>query len=288
MKRRIVLNILACLFVCIFAACSSAPKNPGDIFTMRNQAEEGLINANKEAGQGNTERALTLLTEYKKQAILTDDPSLIIRICLARGNVLFTLGRTEEAYNEWEQAITEAKRFGSDELLSVSLIFKARGNLFSGRASSQTVLDEVNRESINIKNDKLFIAFSWQVKGLCLRDMGSFKEAEDAFKRSLEIHEKDRYLENASYDWYTIASIRSLAGNTLGALEALDEAIKIDRRIENSWGLACSYRARGDVLRKMGRNLEAVTEYRRARDIFEALGSNYEVAQIDTRIKEIQ
>ncbi|MCL2441891.1 MAG: tetratricopeptide repeat protein [Treponema sp.] len=276
--------VLSIFFILIIASCSSAPKNPGDIYNLRNQAEEGLKTSNKEAGQGNLERALTLLTGYKRQAILADDPSLIIRICLSRGNVLFSLGRTEEAFAEWDFALGEAEKFRDSELLSVSRIFYARGNLISGRVTAQTVLDEVNRESVNIKKDRLYIAFSWQVRGLALRSLGRYTEAENAVKRSLEIHEKDRYLENASYDWYIIASIRSLAGNTAGALQALETSITIDRRIENSWGLAASWRAVGDVYHKAGRNNEALEAYRRARAIFAAIGNEHEVAEIDNRI----
>jgi len=283
-KIKTYVLILSIFIMLIFISCSSAPKNPGDDYSLRNQAEEGLKTSNKEAGRGNLERALTLLNGYKRQAILTDDPSLIIRICLSRGNVLFSLGRTNEAFEEWDYALGEAEKFKNIELLSVSRIFYARGNLNAGRVSAQSVLDEVNRESVNIKKDRLFIAFSWQVRGLALRSLGRYTEAETAIRRSLEIHEKDRYLENASYDWYIIASIRSLAGNTAGALQALETSIAIDRRIENSWGLAASWRAMGDVYRKAGRNNEALEAFTRARAIYAAIGNEHEVAEIDNRI----
>ena len=280
MKKTGILIMIAL----IMASCSSSPKNPGDVFELRNQAEAGLKSANHEAGQGRFDNAFTLLTGYKKQAILADDQSLIIRISLSRGNVLFSLGRTEEAYIEWEQAIAEAVRFNDAELLSVSRIFKARGDLFSEKASARAVLDEANRESVNIKKDALYTAFSWQVKGLALRALGSYKEAEEAVKRSLDIHLKDRHLENASYDWYTIASIRSLSGNNEGALEALNESIAIDRRIENSWGLASSYRAIGDVYRKAGRETEALEAYRRSARVFNAMGHDYETDEVNRKI----
>ena len=259
-------------------SCSTAPKNPGDIYNLRSQAEAMLEAANKDAGRGNFENALLLLDECKLKAILTDDPSLIIRCCLSRGNVLLTLGKTNEAFADWEYSVTEAQRIGNAELLSVSKIFRARGNFISGRSDAQAVLDEVNLQSVNIKNDRLFIAFSWQVKGLALRALGSYREAEDSIKRSLEIHERDRYLENASYDWYIIASIRSLAGDTTGALEALDTSITLDRRIENSWGLAASWRAKGDVYRKASRNDEADEAYRRALAIYLAMENEHEAA----------
>jgi tetratricopeptide (TPR) repeat protein len=114
---------------------------------------------------------------------------------------------------------------------------------------------------------------------------GSFGEAEEAVKNSLDIHEKESYLENASYDWYLIASVRSLAGDTAGALQALQNAIDIDRRIENSWGLAANYRAMGDVHRKAGKTEEAAQAYGRSRAIFTAMGNKNEADEIDKRME---
>jgi tetratricopeptide (TPR) repeat protein len=287
MRIKLIINILIiCAVIFIFNCCSSAPKNKGDINNLRRQSENLLEMGNKESGRGNYETALIMLGEAKRNAILSDDPSVIVRCTLSRANVLYSLSRTDEAFDEWTAAVTEAQRSGNRELLSICRIFLSRGNLVSGRDSARSVLDEVNREQSNIKTDKLYIAFSWQVKGLALRALGSYKEAEDAIKRSLEIHEKEGYLENASYDWYTIASIRSLAGNTQGALQALESSIAIDRRIENSWGLAASWRAMGDVYRKEHRDQQALEAYYRAKAIYEALGNSYEIAEIEKKIHE--
>ena len=269
----------------VSVSCSTAPKNPGDVYTLRSGAESLLESANKDAGRGNFENALLLLNKCKQNAILADDPSLIIRSCLSRGNVLLALGRTDEAFAEWEFAISEAQRIENTELLSVSKIFRARGNLVLGRAGgAQAVLDEVIGESANIKSNRLYLAFSWQVRGLALSALGSYREAEDAVKRSLEIHVRDRYLENASYDWYIIASIRSLANNTKDAIEALETSIELDRRIENSWGLAASWRAMGDVYRKAGRNSDADYAYRRALAIYNAMSNENEAAETQRRL----
>jgi len=284
-RRTLIYTFFAAgFFMLVFASCSTASKNPGDVYTLRSNAESMLEAANNDAGRGNFENALLVLDECKRKAMLVDDPSLIIRSRLSRGNVLLALGRTDEAFAEWEFAVSEAQKFGNAELLSVSKIFRARGNLISGRAGAQAVLDEVNRESANIKNDRLYLAFSWQVRGLALRVLGSHREAENSIKRSLEIHERDRYLENASYDWYIIASIRSLAGDTAGALAALDSSIALDRRIENSWGLAASWRAKGDVYRKQGRHNEADEAYRHALAIYLAMPNEHEAAVTQQRL----
>jgi len=279
----------SCAFVVllIISSCSSAPKVTGDIVTLRNQAERLLESGNKEATRGNFENALGLLTESRRNAILADDPSLIIRVGLSRGNVLLSLGRTDEAYTEWNQAIAEAQRFRNSELLSLCRIYITRGNLVTRRSSEQSVLDEVIRESGNLRSNRLFIAFSWQVRALALRSLERWQEAEDASRRSLEIHESENILENASYDWFVIASIRSLSGNIQGAIQALEASIALDRRVENYWGLAASWRAMGDVYRKAGRNEEAMEVYTRAREIYIAMGNKHEVDETERRMRNL-
>jgi tetratricopeptide (TPR) repeat protein len=280
-----IIGVFFVLTIIGFGSCSTAPKNKGDVYNLRAFAEKGLETANKDTSQGNFYNAEKLLIEYKRMAIMADDPSLIIRICLSYGNVLLSMGRTDEAYKEWDQAIAEAQKSDNRELLAVTRIFKARGDLFSGRGSAQSVLDEVNNEIANIKTNNKYIAYSWQTKGLAQRALGLYREAEESIKRSLDIHEKEKALENTSFDWYTIASIRSMAGNTQSALQALETAIAIDRRIENSFGLAANWRAMGDVYRKMGRNDDALEAYKRSRAIYEAMGNKDEVIAIDNRIK---
>jgi len=279
-----ITRVLIFSMILVSVSCSSSGKKPADIFILRSIAEAALEAANKDAGRGKFENALLLLGDCTQNAILADDLSLIVRCYLSRGNVLLTLGRTNEAFADWEYALGEARRFGDAELLALSRIYMARGNLVSGRVDAQTVLDEVNRESANIKKDRLYIAFSWQVKGLAFRALGSYRQAEASIRRSLDIHEKDMYLENASYDWYTIASVRSLAGDTSGALAALDASIALDRRIENSWGLAASWRAKGDVYRKASRDTEAEEAYRHALAIYLTMGNEHEAAVTRQRI----
>ena len=283
---KINVNFFLFIALCslLIAGCSTAPKNPLDIRVLRNQAEVWLEMGNKEAGQGRFTNSLRLLTEAKNNAVLTDDSSLIIRVCLSRGNVLFSLNRRDEAFSEWRYANNEALRLKDIELISVSKIFLARGNLLAERQSARSTFDEVNRESENIKKNRLYIAFSWQTRGLALRTLESYTEAENAFKSSLEIHFKDRYLENTAYDWYMIASIRSLLKNTTGALQALEESLTIDRRIENSWGIAASYRAMGDIYTNMGQRQEAITAYTRAKIIYEAMKNEDAVKEINKRL----
>jgi tetratricopeptide (TPR) repeat protein len=133
--------------------------------------------------------------------------------------------------------------------------------------------------------DRSYIAFAWLVIGLAEKELGRYAEAESAVKKGLDIHEKDLYLEQAAYDWYLIASFRSLSGNYNGARQALESAMVLDRRVENSYGLATDWRALGDVFKKAGSPAESRQAYLRSAEIFRSLGNDQEAAGVEKQIE---
>jgi tetratricopeptide (TPR) repeat protein len=273
--------------LCLGTACSSAPRPQAETFEQRDMAEAQLDLANKEADRGNYETALLLLNDARRIAVGTDDPSLRIRTGLSRGNVLFSLGRQEEASLIWNAALAEAEEFGSQELGALSRIHLARGAILSAGAGSgidPALREEVNRNLGHIKSDDFYAAFGWVVMGLADKALGRLDDAEASIKKALALHEKRRYLEQAAYDWFLIASIRSLAGRYPDAREALASAISLDRRTENSWGLAMDWRALGDVHKKAENAVEAQTAYRRSAEIFRSLGMEAAAEEAENRL----
>jgi tetratricopeptide (TPR) repeat protein len=280
------------LLSCLLISCSTPPKNPSDIYDLRDQAENHLDLANREADRGNYETALILLNEGMRLAVISDDPGLRIRTGLSRGNVLFALDRAEEASADWERSLNESEQRGSGELIAVSRIHIARGRLLSAMgaedgagALAQSVRDEVNREMDGIKSDRAYTAFAWVVIGLSERELGRYREAEAAVHRSLELHERERYLEQAAYDWFLIGSIRSLSGNYEAARQALESAMVLDRRVENSYGLATDWRAMGDTYKKSGNVEESRAAYLRSAEIFRSLGNDDAALAVIDRIE---
>ena len=261
----------------LFCSCSSAPKNTGDVYETRKDAETQLELGNAQADRGDYAAALVFIKEARRLAVITDNSSLLIRAGLSLGNMLFALGNTQDAFEAWDKALEEAELIGNKELAAICRVHIARGKLLS-RGGAQSVRDDVNRELALIKSDETYIALAWTIIGLAEKEMGRYAAAEDAVRRALAIHEKNRNLELAAYDWFMIASFRSLSGNYSGALKALESAIEYDRRTENSWGLANDWQALGDVQKKAGSLDAARAAYLRAANIFRALG-NAEAAE---------
>ncbi|MDR2048111.1 MAG: hypothetical protein LBP69_01515 [Treponema sp.] len=268
----------------LLASCSSVPKRPAEVFVLQTMTETQLQVANAEADRGNYAEALSLLTEAWRLAVSTDRPVLRVRVNISRGNVLFYMGRRQEAEEIWKAAQEEAEAAGDKALAAACRIYRQRSALSADSSAAWEVFAAVQLELGEVKSDKLFTALAWTVIGLAEKELGLFENAEKSMRNALSIHEGGRYLEQAGYDWYLIASVRSVAENYQGALEALDAALGFDRRAENTFALGMDWTARGDVLRKMEKEDEAVAAWRRAAEIFRSLLLEEQALAAESRI----
>jgi tetratricopeptide (TPR) repeat protein len=265
------------LFFCFFG-CSSAPKKPAEIVAERNIAANQLNLANSLAARGRYKDALSIVDEARRMARATDDPSLRIKTTMSRGSILFSMGLKEEAFLEWENAQREGDDSGAPVLAALVRIYviRARLVLLANETGTDSAAEELksqlSREMAVVRSDQLSTAAGYVTLGMAEKQLRRWAEAENAVKQALAIHEKSLSLEDAAYDWFVIASIRSVAGNHDAALEALRMAISFDRRAENGFGLASSWKAMGDVYQKAGRAGDSESAYRRAAEILEALG----------------
>ncbi|MDR2110529.1 MAG: tetratricopeptide repeat protein [Spirochaetaceae bacterium] len=272
------------LAVFVFTACSSAPKRPAETSTQRNRVEIQLELARKETDRGNYEQALNFLAEAYRLAAGIDNPALLIRVELARGDVLSSLNRNGEAQTAWDAALSEADRAGETELAAIGRIHIARSRLLADPETAGEVLSLVQGEMVSLKSDILAIALGWTVIGLAEKNLGRWAQAEAALKKSLDIHDRERYLESAAYDWYLIASVRSVAGQYDAALEALEAALGFDRRAENTYGLGMDWLALGDVQAKAENPGAAENAYRRSAAIFRSMNMEAEAAMAEARL----
>jgi len=279
MKRVNFLFTILFFSLAVFSGCSSAPKKATEIFTDRNTAIKQLALADYTANRGRYEDALVILDGARKLALSTDDPSLRLRTSMSRGNYLFALGRNQEAFAEWKSAADEGDASGEPVLAALARIYSIRAQIVlldteAGASNADELKEQLSRETAAVKSDDNATAV-WNITlGLAEKQMGRWAEAENAVKKALSYHEKELFLEDTAYDWFLIASIRSMAGNYDKSLEALNMAIRFDRRAENGFGLASSWQAMGDVLLKAGRGGESTAAWRRAAEIYRAIGLN--------------
>ena len=284
------------LFTLLFFGCAST-----EVYVVRRDAIKQLNQANQYASRGRYDDALQELEKARLIAVSTDDPELRLRTSIIQGDILFSMGKHEEAFEEWENASEEGdafkewekatkKGFFSDKPVLASLaalarIYKIRARLLmpaDETGDTKAVVEEykkqINKEmpafKTFIKKDyEISRAVAFVTLGLAEKALGNFKEAEDAVKKALKIHTKKRnnMLEDAAYDWFLIASIRSVDGKYDKALEALRKSIDFDRYAENSLGIASSWEYMGNVYEKMGQTEKAQEARQRAADIYQAM-----------------
>jgi len=282
--------ILLVFYIVVFSGCSSAPKKATEVFTDRNTAIKQLNLANFNANRGLYEEALAILEEARKLALSTDDPPLRLKTSISRGNFLFALGRNTEAFAEWESAANEGDASGEPVLAALARIYSIRAKIVlldtdAGTANAQELKGQLNREMTTVKSDSNATAVANITLAFAEKQMGNWVDAENAVKKALSYHEGETLLEDAAYDWFLIASIRSLAGNYDSSLTALRTAISFDRRAENGFGLASSWQATGDVLSKAGRGAEAASAWGRAAEIYRAIGLNNLAEKVEALTK---
>jgi tetratricopeptide (TPR) repeat protein len=309
-KVKVRYGLVVFLFGLFLGSCASAPERPLEITSLRDTAENQLELANRAVDHGDYEGALGLLDEARRLAVITDRPELLIRESLSRGSALFYLGRLAEAGALWDSALAEAESSGNEVLASVCRIYMARSSIFRtpenpaqdtpGAQAAQDaqaaqsareeeaarVLALVRREMNALKDNRVYTALAWTVIGLAEKERRRYAEAEKALENSLEIHEKERYLEQAAYDWYLIASVRSVAGQYAEALSALREALGYDRRAENSYGLGMDWIAIGDIHAKTGEASLSAAAYRRASEIFRSVGLEQNALVAEARLEQ--
>jgi tetratricopeptide (TPR) repeat protein len=269
--------------VTLFVGCSSVPRGQPEIRIQRRAALDRLEAANREADRGNYAGALALADEARRFAVSADDSALIIRSGLSRGAILGSLGRAGDAEAAFDGALAEAERSRSAVLAAVCRIHIARRRLLDGSGDAAEIRDQAKQEITLLKTEQTDLALGWTLVGLAEKELGNWTEAEKGIKNALDLHVKGGYLEPAAYDWYLIASIRSLSGLYQGALDALEEALSYDRRGENTYGLGMDWRAMGDVYKKEGKDAAADIAYRRAADIFRSHNMAKEAAEAESR-----
>ena len=288
-KKRIRLLFTLLAVLVLSASCSSAPKKPKEIFTERNTLAGQLDLAVKTANQGNFKDALASVEYVNKKSVSLDSPHLIVRSSIVMGNILFAIDRYDEAFAQWDRGIEAAVRDKEKNLESEARIYRARGSLLlpdKNNVNIEEIKTMLNREINSLKDDPAAQAAGYAVLGLAEKEQRRYAEAEAALRKALAIHEKQLFLEDAAYDWFIIASVYSVNQKYSDAVNALNNAITLDRKAENGFGLASSWRALGDVFIKSGNTAEAASAYRRSADIYNALGMEKNAMESMSKIRE--
>lgn len=199
--------------------------------------------ANTEIASSKYILADTHLAEAYTQAVSVDNRELLCKISLSKAVLCYYTG------TDYSTDLAKAMDYAStsdqkDFLLSVCTLYDA------DLKGTNADLEAVNATEKRIAKNPYYLAYLYRIKGNYYAGRKDYATAEKFYLRSADIHTKECYLAEIGLDWYQIARMRSLNGNKMEALEALETAIKYDRDAENTAALGSDYFAKALVLTK--------------------------------------
>ena len=314
MKRRWFAIIAAVSLLC--AACSSAPKRTMLVRDVAAQATTYFETGNNELAAGLFESAGLHLQKAYTLAASVDDADLLCRILLsatiyrlavatvdvsavsARGgqnDIPFAGLASETLLARADECARRTNR--ADVLTAVCAVYGQK-NAITKRgaqtdfAAAHTALDASEQK---LGKEPYYRAFLQRTRGDVYELQQNYAAADRAYLTAAELHTKNRYLYEVGIDWYSAARVRSLAGNKVGALDAMEQALRYDRDAENTPAIAADYVAIARILAKGSPTAQeksrAARSARWAAEIYEAGGfaeSAQEARALSEQLEENQ
>jgi len=258
----------------LFAGCSSLPgKKEFRALDTRNKAAEYLKNGTVQFNNGRYDRALELFqVSYRLNASI-DHEEGIVAVSNSIGKTYILEKRFNEAKSLLDKAMKIALRLNNRALIQASAgnladyflktdkLEEAEGLLRENLSSP----DSVNTDESALLSHKL---------ALLLRKRGEFDEALLFLQSSLKYNEKNSLYKALASDYYLMASIHSLMKDYEQAEFFGKEALRYDKMIEFSQGIASDLDALSTIMQRAGKEEEAsvyAERYERAMSAISAL-----------------
>ncbi len=264
------------------SACSSAPKAPPGIYTVRNEAAR-LAQMGAKALRDSDASAQGFYAEAYRLYTLTDDPEGRVRALEGLGRCLAAAGERlseddpeavfigSDASSLWSYATAIAEDSNNPEIEALAKLLKVELELAEGTAEeARKAVADAETAAELLKKRPMDRARAFRLSGSAYKILTAYTEALKALEEAakLDLAEKS-YAEHAS-DRYLAASVLSKMGKYDEAVTALSEALDSDRRVEHAAGIAGDYLALGLVAEKKGDHTAAQEFFRRADEIYTA------------------
>lgn len=268
-------KFLLLFFICVmlfFSGCSTTTKlKPGESVAKKNRAAEYAGFGSNYYDEAQYDQALDFFFLSLKQNILIDNDHGIIESYNSIGKTYLAAGKVDLAENYYKKAQEVAFMFNDPALIircknNQGEIYLAKGDFSAALATFTEAYTAI--ENPSKADDAAIILHNI---GVANKRLGNFKDAETNLLKALELNEKNSKFKEMASDNYLLASIYSKTDQYSEALNYIDKALKIDKLIENSFGIAKDLFAKGLIQRKAGSPEEAYYTFKRDALIFESL-----------------
>jgi len=255
------------------ASCSSLPQSAAAVVTevtvTRTQASDSL----KAGDEALRKHQWSQAENFYRLALLSyeavDDLAGQCTVLDALGFLYLSVNELDAAGANWEQEAVLAAVAGDSKLTARALSNRGRYALATGKLTEAVAFFDqalAGRTSL----DGAVVAVMLQAKAQALRAQDKLSEALTLLDEAAALNEKAKAWQEQASNLYLAASLQSKSGQTADALSRLAKALALDKRSENSDGIAAdllalaTIHARGTAEEKALALAEAERSYRTA------------------------
>ena len=276
------------VLITLLSGCSSTGKlKPGESVVKKNRAAEYADFGSKYYDETNYEQALDFFFLALKQNILIDNDKGIIESYNSIGKTYLAAGKTNSAEEYFLKAMEIAEAVNDTGLIArctnnTGEIKLAEGDYEAAFETFEKAYGMI--EDPGKSDDGAIIMHNM---GVAAKRMGKFGEAQKYLLASLEYNTKKEKFKEMAADYYVLASIRSRQSEYQDALGYINKALDLDKRTENSVGIAKDLFAKGTIQYKSGSLKEAYYTFKRDALILESLSMAEELIECLRNLEDI-
>ncbi len=267
--RLLLLSLLSLLAA--LAGCSTAPKRPTEVVERKERAAQYAAAGNARYARGDYRQALTLFRLALNENLAVDHSQGITSSYNSLGKAHLALGELEQAERYFREAQRLADKLSDPRLQAQSSSNLAEIDLARGQAGEAEELLRAALARLPAGDPGPEQAILFHNLGAALKAQERLPEALGFFQQALDLNLRHERFGEAASNHYMIASIHSKQGDPAAAIASLEEALRYDRLMERSLGIAEDLAALGLLYRRLGREEEALDSYRRSLQVYQSL-----------------
>jgi tetratricopeptide (TPR) repeat protein len=267
----LALACLAAVGLLAAAGCSTAPKRPTEVVERKERAAQYAAAGNARYARADYRQALTLFRLALNENLAVDHLPGIAASYNSLGQTHLALGELEQAERYFREAQRLAEELSDPRLQARSASNLAEIRLARGQAAEAEQLLRSALTRLPAGDPGPEQAILLHNLGAVLKARQRLPEALDCFQQALALNLRHERFEEAASNYFMIASLQSKQGDPGAAIASLQEALRCDRLMERSLGIAEDQAALGLLYRRLGREQEALEAYRRSLQVYQSL-----------------
>ena len=270
--------LLFIIIIFIYFSCSSASKRlTYEQNDLKNQAADNTKMANQFVGKYEYDKAIEYLKDSLKLNIMADNIGGVITNYADIGKVYLFTKDTEKALDFYNTALKLANEENINGIFNREKAYVLNGigeaYFFNDKYKEaeeffnkalQLEIDEESKALINVNIAKIYTQRNDHSKSL-----EYLSQALPIFEKLYQ-QKRIENIRNLSSTYYFVARKNFRLQNNDKAIEYIKKAIEIDKKIENSSGIADDYYIMAKITQRKDKNL-ALKYYNKSRDIYKLI-----------------